>query len=442
MGSIGGRTNRPQACVLTFLGAHARRKACQKSLANNTLASLARMQPTVAPPPVGDASELFILLTPKTSYRPWEVPCCHTAGRVLQLPPASERGGCSTECELACSAEANCTYFSFNPRLRRCWLCEELSNVTNLMHVRTCVSRPFTWMRRPAEPLPQNRAFKPSCGRYGLAAPRQGRKQKTRPPKNELAQSLSQGMAKFLGMPTDAPFNGPTPSSSCADWGEERAFRETCSEQIQTLDGHLAATRGRRAVFFEIGGLSEWGWGNLMPVVFALHWVCLHASRYCYIKLQDQQMGSVLGYANGDVWGADSENDVYKLFGSSQNATKINHGFAWTLWRNSTRLEMLAQQLRDHEAPLIFAYFPSAYPIQANALLPFLKGPERLPISSRAGADGPWWSGARRMDRCFCRYVTQPRIQEVVAKLPSRLRALLSQYEAAPARVAVHLRTM
>ena len=396
------------------------------------------MLSTPAPPAIPDASEIFTVLTG------WgKLPCCHTDDRVLQLPPASEQGSCSNECESACLAEADCNFFSFDAKLRRCWFCEKLSNVTQPLQARTCATRQVTWVRRRAEPLLLNRTYqRTGCAKYGFAFARQGRKPKEPPPKKELVRSYKEGMAKFLGMPTDDDVDGsPTPSSSCAEQGEERAFRETCSEQIQTLDRHLAATRGRRAIWFNIDGISEWGWGNLMPIVFLLHWLCLHAGRYCYIRLMDQEMG-VMGYANGDAWGADSEQAVYRLFGSSKNVTEIINGFAWTLWRNATRLNMLAQELRDHEAPLLNVYFPAAYPIQSNALLPFFRNIERLPISSRAGIDGPWWSGKRRMDRCFCRYVTQPRIEEVVAKLPSPLHALISRYEAAPARVAVHLRTM
>ena len=93
-----------------------------------------------------------------------------------------------------------------------------------------------------------------------------------------------------------------------------------CATRIRELDKHLERTQFRRAVHFVFGGNSEYGWGNLLPGIFALHWLCLHAGRYCYITMQDQNIGFVLGYASGQSWDISFGSDHGWYTGGEGNA--------------------------------------------------------------------------------------------------------------------------
>ena len=97
---------------------------------------------------------------------------------------------------------------------------------------------------------------------------------------------------------------------------------------------------------------------------------------------------------------------------------------------------MPLQELRDDAAPLIRVTFRR--PIWLENFDRWV--PYDLDVRAAVGnASAPWHLAGRRLDRCFCRYVTEPLF---LTNLSARAAARLRQLEARPPRVVLHLRTM
>ena len=158
------------------------------------------------------------------------------------------------------------------------------------------------------------------------------------------------------------------------------------------------AVRSALVVVFE--GKSEWGWGNLLPAVFAVHWMCMHAGRYCYVQVQDQELGSVLGYANGASWDAPLKQLKHE-YGAFARIRRMDKP-----WLSRASWGNLTDQLRGHPAPLLLLHFRQQLWLDGfDKFLPF-----NLPllVSSNAPAGTPFHLANRTMDRCFCRCDLHP----------------------------------
>ena len=254
------------------------------------------------------------------------------------------------------------------------------------------------------------------------------------------------GMAHFLGLPGSLTSSAEE-TAGCQHRGEEQTFRSTCKASIDDFNQHLELTRRVRGLWLIFGGISEWGWGNMLPSVYALHWLCRLAQRYCYVSLQDQDIGSVLGYANGDSWHVHDRHGLHSQYG--HNVTELKKGFSWSLFDNSTRLFEFASMLRQEESRLVEVSFPHAWPLLSNALSAFKQAEGgRLSVNDGGLRLRSTQGG---LDRCFCRFVTQPLLLHTsntsgaggsLSGMGSRLQAELQRAEAEPPGTALHLRTM
>lgn len=65
---------------------------------------------------------------------------------------------------------------------------------------------------------------------------------------------------------------------------EEAEFRRGCRKVASTYQSHLLDTEFKRGLFFEASGANEWGFGNLLSLVYLIHQWCLEAQRFCYIR--------------------------------------------------------------------------------------------------------------------------------------------------------------
>ena len=146
------------------------------------------------------------------------------------------------------------------------------------------------------------------------------------------------------------------------------------------------AVRSALVVVFE--GKSEWGWGNLLPAVFAVHWMCMHAGRYCYVQVQDQELGSVLGYANGASWDAPLKQLKHE-YGAFARIRRMDKP-----WLSRASWGNLTDQLRGHPAPLLLLHFRQqlgrghAVPVLLRAGRVGRGRLRAVPSAARAAGDG------------------------------------------------------
>lgn len=223
------------------------------------------------------------------------------------------------------------------------------------------------------------------------------------------------------------------PEGECSRLGEQGAFAANCAQTIEQMDRSLAALRGRRGLVFEYVGRSVWGVGHVLTFAYALHQLCRMLDRFCYVRLWDSQLDDVFVYANGASWAPTAEELArypaptvpIELSGQSA-ASSLTHLYA---------------RLHNETAPLVHATLTNAIPMVASEAIPWLLPLHASPRaasgvqSALAGGSGAVGS----LDRCFCRYVSQPKFGRVGAALAAaaekRMRA------AAGGGLAIHLRT-
>ena len=212
----------------------------------------------------------------------------------------------SCVCEGLCRANSSCLFFSHAPfPFGNCEFCSSLMNCTKRE-----VRAQRTWERVP-EDTPANllspleevihaRQAAPKCPKTRFVVQNTVNSKVT---KRYTDADPRLAMSRFLGTAVGTLLEDRLPEQSCSSsGGEEATFRAVCAPVIAEMDAHLDSTRGRRGLFILFEGKSEWGWGNLLPAVFAMHWLCMHVQRFCYLQIQDQDLGSMLGYANGERW--------------------------------------------------------------------------------------------------------------------------------------------
>ena len=98
---------------------------------------------------------------------------------------------------------------------------------------------------------------------------------------------------------------------------EPTALRERCGTEHSKLTRSLARWRGSRGLFFELPGQSRQGLGQVLPLVFTAHAICVHLRRFCYVEWLDMRLGELIGYASGASWGRPSPAEQARYANSS-----------------------------------------------------------------------------------------------------------------------------
>ena len=208
------------------------------------------------------------------------------------------------------------------------------------------------------------------------------------------------------------------PPEGVCEGGEDKAFRSMCASTIEWMQRHNNETRGRRALFFEYRGDNRLGWGHTLTAAYALHGICRLLRRFCYVSLYDMDLGAFYGYADGTSWAKPEPTELarYRSVSTIQAARSVTfsrEGLAGLLSQLRNRKYAQASLIHVLQEPPLYlevggdAWFPRLMPLRV------------LPASF---SDTP-----PPLDRCFCRYVTQPRFSQVARSTRSD--------------VAYHLRT-
>ena len=239
--------------------------------------------------------------------------------------------------------------------------------------------------------------------------------------------------------------NDTHPPGCQADESEEATFRRVCGRRNAAMDRRLRRLKGQRGLLFSLAGSSVWGWGNLLPVVWAMHWICVQAKRYCYIDLQDTHIGNYLIYANGERWEVPLA-ELEAEYGSVAVNMTVGKG-EWPWSSRQTNRSRLIDELRDDRAALV--HITCADDASWMDAIPWLP-PDLQVLSPEPGPDdaathrsskleaGPPPVG-ESIDRCFCRYTSHITLHG----LPSHIEERLRQYRSPPfTKVSLHLRTM
>ncbi len=218
--------------------------------------------------------------------------------------------------------------------------------------------------------------------------------------------------------PLPHPVDAALPRAGlCARVGEQRAFELQCEHVRREMTAHLRETRGRRGLFVEYVGISKWGVGHTLSLAFALHHSCVYLGRYCYLRILDSELHNHWTYASGESWAPTPEE-----LGTYASRTTIE--------ARLSEVHHVVRRLRNESAPLIHLIISSPPPTDGENWLPWSL-PLRSPHRGRSGAghDGPRHAP---LDRCFCRFVSQP----ALATPAAASRQLSSQ-----SGVALHMRT-
>ena len=200
------------------------------------------------------------------------------------------------------------------------------------------------------------------------------------------------------------------PSEGACERGEEKAFRATCASTIAWMRRHNNETRGRRALFFEYrGDRNALGWGHALTAAYGLHGICRLLRRYCYVSLYDIDLGEFYGYADGSSWARPGPAELAQYHSIStikatSSATFSREGLAGLLSELRHRKRAQASLIHVLQEPPLYlgvggdSWFPRLMPLRRA----------QPALSSHASP---------QFDRCFCRYVTEPRFsQEVSAR--------------------------
>ena len=191
-----------------------------------------------------------------------------------------------------------------------------------------------------------------------------------------------------------APKPPRPPAGVCGRLGEQAAFETLCASERREMDELLARTRGRRGLAIEFVGRNVWGVGHVLSLAYVAHYVCRRLRRYCYVRLWDSQLEDLFTYANGESW-APTARELARYDAA--------HSMSFTA-PESQQMSVVFKHLRNESAPLIRVILHLALPSVATLALPWL-----LPVSATArGGGGDGSRADRAIDRCFCRYVSQP----------------------------------
>ena len=196
------------------------------------------------------------------------------------------------------------------------------------------------------------------------------------------------------------------PPEGACEGGEDKAFRSMCAPTIDWMQRHNNETRGRRALFFEYrGGKNALGWGHTLTAAYALHGICRLLRRFCYVSIYDMDLGVFYGYADGSSWAKPEPTELAQYLSVStiqatRSVTFSREGLAGLLSELRNGKHAQASLIHVVQEPPLYletggdAWFPRLMPLRAPA----------------ASSDAP-----PALDRCFCRYVTQPRFSQAAS---------------------------
>ena len=196
------------------------------------------------------------------------------------------------------------------------------------------------------------------------------------------------------------------PPEGACEGGEDKAFRSMCAPTIDWMQRHNNGTRGRRALFFEYrGGKNALGWGHTLTAAYALHGICRLLRRFCYVSIYDMDLGVFYGYADGSSWAKPEPTELAQYLSVStiqatRSVTFSREGLAGLLSELRNGKHAQASLIHVVQEPPLYletggdAWFPRLMPLRAPA----------------ASSDAP-----PALDRCFCRYVTQPRFSQAAS---------------------------
>ena len=162
--------------------------------------------------------------------------------------------------------------------------------------------------------------------------------------------------------------------------------------------------------------------------------MCMHAQRYCHLQIQDQDVGSVLGYANGESWFRPFKQLRAEYGGKYMKIRRLDRP-----WMADKTLANLTAQIRETLEPLVVVFF--SQPLWLDGFDRWLQHepPVLAARNTSVPPNTPFHLAQRRIDRCFCRYVSHPIF---LSNLPEELARRVRRVQARRPEVAVHLRTM
>ena len=395
--------------------------------------------------------------------------CCPLSSRPLnQSSSAALRVARPCGCHTACMRDHACRYFSFDGSTGRCHACKSPTadctvKASYALRRRQALRRLLhtsTWRRDDTMPTVASAAAAASAFENATAALEcparlldhwRSTNRRYKPPTRGVVSNRHSRnrMSEFLG----TNISGSKREARTSSWSlpvctgsiqsEEAIFRATCAESISEYDAHLRRSAGSRVLLIESEGHSSWGWGNVLPVVYALHLLCVRSGRYCQLHMQDQDFGHTLGYANGERWQADVP-ELRRRFSREQTLEMNLSTAAWTYIACDEAAPVAADCARLREPSADFDRFAAWLRNDDHALV-------HLRLTRDAASDpyrGFWsWlpyslplrAADRRLDRCFCRYVTHPIF---LGSLPQDVASAVHTIETHPPSVVLHLRTM
>jgi hypothetical protein len=193
----------------------------------------------------------------------------------------------------------------------------------------------------------------------------------------------------------------PRPSL-CKRLGEQPAFKLQCAARIAEMNAALAAAKGKRGLIIRFVGRGRWGIGHTLSHAFVLHYLCNRLRRYCYLELFDSELQRLFTYANGESWAPPAAAAV-KYPGSVLEIT---------LKKKFTSPLALYERLLNETAPLIRVKVLDGEPTVASDGLPWnlalVASASSRPSSSHLPGLTRDNNTVSKIDRCFCRYVSQP----------------------------------
>ena len=320
-------------------------------------------------------------------------------------------------CLLRCSLCPRCHFVSLSIEKRSCMWSRGCSEQVHDSERRRQLGRGFIWgfVRSHVEPIDHETR----CTRDFIM----------RPPADALAKPLKRGESDEILALTHRRINYRTPYSDglikvlgtgqsphgemlpndglCARVGEQRAFEARCGATISQMNTSLRRLRFRSGLVFTAQGKSLWGLGHVLSIAYAMHFVCRRLRRYCYLSFYDMEVHRLFGYANGELWSPTDEE--LSKYGDSKRLKLV--------WEDPLTI---LSRLRNQTAPLLRVTLTGQIPVQSSTWLP-----HSMPLRFNRRF------GQQRLDRCFCRYVSQPLFH------PSEVDARA----ASTASVAYHLRT-
>ena len=339
--------------------------------------------------------------------------------------------------------------------LRRCSSCERCRTVSISVSQRACVwFHDCTEMRANnmtaaedfrSAPV-RNATLDPAsflCDRPFVVSAKPAGQIIARDQKNDGAIARMLGASQPLGREVPA-------ENLCAKLGEQAAFEQLCSDVYRTMDRMLRQTRYKRGLVIDHPGPTLLGVGHMLSAAMAYHFVCWKLRRYCYIQLHGSELEASFGYANGMHWmphrkelrryprGGTKAIDLRKL-------RPVRGPSSRPEYKRESTIAKLIKGLENETAPLIYVTVPHEW---GTGRLPLVQVgdnwlPSSLPLRQTGSlncAGGPAQSTTscegdvvKAVDRCFYRFVTQPRFNVTASLDDERAIAAMS--------LGVHLRT-